>query len=120
MEGNDTNPKNPLAPDENQRDITTQLVVSIALGLIAFLTFCVRLAPITLSVDTQLMIFVDVVSTTKMDGPVRRPKKAEECRSAITRVTRLLLRVDTGTLQDYRGRNFGVGWSRCLCRTYAH
>ncbi len=36
---------NPLTPDtENQKDLTTQLVLSIALGLSAFLGFCVSQA----------------------------------------------------------------------------
>jgi len=38
----DNGSDNPLAPDtKNQRDLTTQLVVSIALGLSAFVAFCV-------------------------------------------------------------------------------
>lgn len=38
----DNGSDNPLAPDtKNQRDLTTQLVISIALGLSAFVAFCV-------------------------------------------------------------------------------
>lgn len=32
--------------NQNQRDITVQLVISIALGFLAFFAFCVRLIPI--------------------------------------------------------------------------
>ena len=54
--GNETSPSNPLAPDANQRDITTQLVVSIALGLTAFLTFCVRLTKVPPSIQNHLSL----------------------------------------------------------------
>ena len=35
--------------NQNQRDITTQAVISIALGIVAFLAFCVHDLPIKLS-----------------------------------------------------------------------
>ena len=38
--GSDEDPNH----NQNQRDVTTQLVISIALGLIAFLSFCVRIS----------------------------------------------------------------------------
>ena len=52
---------NPLAPDtENQKDLTTQLVLSIALGLSAFLGFCVSHAletPFELSLSLLPSLF---------------------------------------------------------------
>lgn len=64
---------------KNQRDVTTQSIISIALGLGAFLAFCVS------DMSNRNLIFEEAYHTTiidfetKMDGTLRSAKTAEKC-----------------------------------------
>ena len=50
--GQEPNPNS----NQNQRDVTTQLVISVALGLFAFLGFCVSIVPLYVPVVALLVV----------------------------------------------------------------
>lgn len=72
---------------KEQRDLYTQFVISSALGLGAFLTFCVSVhnagCENWLS-GSSLTGCVSIDLTTKMDRAVRCPTTTAECRFAFT------------------------------------
>ncbi len=93
-------PTNPLAPDtKNQKDLTTQLIISIALGLSAFIAFCVSQ---TLTIGFYYCLSLPspflIVPQAKMDGPLRRTKNTKECRCEVARATGYIFWMDTSTV----------------------
>ena len=106
----------PFAEDEKpkptdtgkQRDINTQLALSIALGLAAFLTFCVCL----LSLFTMIpLLITSLGSPAKMDVSLCGSETAEECSVKSTRAAGQLLWVDTSTVPDIGGRGARFSWA---------
>ena len=93
---------------KNQRDIQTQSVISVAFGLIAFISFCVswcRAQRKTLVTDH--MFGVDLAA--QMDQPLCSTQAPEECGIDTTGATRYILWMDTGAISYNRGGGVGIG-----------
>lgn len=68
---------------KEQRDLYTQFVISLALGLGAFLSFCVRLQ--RMGVHSILIANCPADPSTEVDGAIRCAKATAVCRITITR-----------------------------------
>ena len=102
--GNNGNERGLADPRKGLRDFYTQFVISSALGLTAFLSFCVcfeRLSSDLFS-PSLILIYADaIVPPPEMDGFVRCAPSTTRRSVAATGATSYLLRLDTGSLQDY-------------------
>ena len=106
----------PFAEDEKsnpadtgkQRDINTQLALSIALGLAAFLTFCVGLC----SLLTMLpKLIASPGPPAKMDVSLCGSKTTKECSIKSSGAARQLLWVDTGSVPNIGRRGARFSWA---------
>lgn len=93
---------------------------SLALGIVSFFTFCVRLPPPLTYPRNPIrhlqLTDCSLVLATEMEVVVRCEDGPPEPRSQPTYSSRQLLRMDPVVVQDYRGANPGVcrpGRVRC-------
>lgn len=83
-----------------QRDLYTQFVISSALGLVAFFSFCVCVFKINcLFFFFSALLLIGIVgSPTEMDGVVCCTQTTTLRSISVARVTSHLSRLDTGSL----------------------
>ena len=99
--GKDGKPDTDPTDEGNQRDINTQLALSIALGLAAFLTFCVSSPLVHCFCYHQLTYTLG--SSTSMEDPLRSTEKAKDFGLKFARAAGQLLRMDTRLISYIRG-----------------
>lgn len=100
---------------KEQRDLYTQFVISSALGLSAFLTFCVGVS-VTMrcgSCSSLIVSFLDLA--TKMDRTVCCATTTKKCCFAVTWTSGHPFRLDPRSPSDYRRGSAAVCGPRCLC-----
>ena len=103
---------------DNQRDLETQAVISVALGLSAFLTFCVKYAQ-QRSLQVYLLISHKLAGfATKMDRSLRCAKETKGCCLEAARSAEYILWMDACSLSCYGGPDSCCRWSRCIRGTY--
>lgn len=93
----------PTDPANGQKDVYVQLVLSLALGVSAFVAFCVRITkPIGRVRFTLLLMLISTDSAPEMERPVCRAKDAVGCCISSTRPPRYLLWLDACAIQGDR------------------
>jgi hypothetical protein len=100
---------NPTDIASGQKDVYVQLVLSLALGISAFVAFCVSVTKShrTGAFGVYILIFTD--SPSEMEKPLCRAKEAVGCGISSARVARHLLWLDACAIQGDRTT------SPCFC-----
>lgn len=102
--------------NQNQRDIILQAVISIALGIAAFLAFCVSYGQASRGGNVLTRL---VVRTSQVDWTLCRQKETEKCCLNPTRAPGYIFRMDTNTISYHGRRGPGLGGSRRIrCECY--
>lgn len=100
------------------KDIQVQLVISLALGISAFVIFCVSRCPRdtlvpTWSADSPTLFATDPPAA--MEVALCRPQASARLDQHLAAPARLVLRMDARTLQDHRGAGPLGSRPGCLC-----
>jgi hypothetical protein len=97
----------------NPRDKVIQIYISVGLGVVAFLGFCVR--PDLFSHVFGVLADISEAAPSTMERPLCRTKEAEPPGHRPPRASRQLLRLDSTAMEDQRRTDLSISWSRCVC-----
>lgn len=100
----------------NPRDTRIQLYLSFALGLSAFVIFCVRLTA-SVRPNPSYILTPSPATQAPLERPLCRAQEAEQSSHRTPGPSRQLSRLDTSTMAHHRRAGAGVGWLGCLCGT---
>ena len=83
---------------DHPRDTAIQIYLSIALGAVGFLTFCVR----SMLLSSMLHMLTCAVSQAAMEGPLCRTQKAKQPDHCASGAPRQLFRLDGTIMENHR------------------
>ena len=116
MKKNSTCDFDPSPQAKSTKDLQVQLVLALLLGVVAFVTFCVRCPPLLCCFDrTKADAYLNIDTTSTMASPVPSAQAPTPHANRPSDPTEYIVWMGSESVQDHSRSNSGIGWLGRLC-----